>query len=47
MLVSNQDVSNKFIMIKVGSRNWVGQAACQYLYKIKNGHHRINRVSNA
>ena len=34
MLVSNQGVSNNFIMIKVGNRNWVGQAARQCLYKI-------------
>ena len=34
MLVSDQGVSNKFIMIKVGNRNWVDQAAGQCLYKI-------------
>ena len=34
MLVSDRGVSNKLIMIKVGNRNWVGQAPCQCLYKI-------------
>ena len=34
MLVSDRGVSNKFIMIKAGNRNWVGQAPRQCLYKI-------------
>ena len=34
MLVSDQGVSNIFIMIKVGNRNWLGQALRQCLYKI-------------